>query len=68
MFEASAVSKGNSDLVQDQLRNVKFICACDRTFAALRRDGTIVTWGALELKNALPSGLQIQSPKSFAST
>ena len=40
--------QGNSDQVQDELRDVKIICACDRTFAALRGEGIVVTWGALE--------------------
>jgi len=42
-----ALSPGTSDAVQAQLYDVTLVRACDRSFAALRRDGRAVTWGSL---------------------
>ena len=41
-----APSPGCSDAVQAQLYDVTLVRACAQSFAALRRDGRIVTWGA----------------------
>ena len=36
---------GDSSVVQGQLRQVAQVQSADRSFAALRQDGTVVCWG-----------------------
>ena len=40
---------GDSSAVQEQLRDVQCIQACDLAFAAVLADGSIVTWGLAPL-------------------
>ena len=39
---------GDSSAVQDQLKNVQQIQASAGAFAAIRSDGSVVTWGNAE--------------------
>ena len=45
MFE----SGGDSSVVRDRLKNVQYVQATQRAFAAVLKDGSIVTWGHAEL-------------------
>ena len=44
----SRFSGGDSSKVQEQLRNVSAIQSTARAFAAIRTDGSVVTWGGNE--------------------
>jgi len=39
---------GDSSKVSTELKHVEAICATMGAFAALRKDGTVVTWGTLK--------------------
>lgn len=48
MTWGSASNGGDSSSVQQQLRDVRAICATSAAFAAVLADGSVVTWGDKE--------------------
>lgn len=49
MTWGNAKGGGDSSAVRDRLQNVQQVQSTDGAFAAILRDGTVVTWGDLDL-------------------